>query len=439
MKKLLFISHRHSDREIASLLVDFLLAALDLEDSEIRCTSVPGHTLPFGNSISELLKKDLNCTAAVIALITTDSLKSTWVLFELGSSWAMGKLLIPILGPGVKYNELPGPLKNYHVVQIEEKNASYLLREAINQIANNLEVTQKRATGRTDAKRDEFVDKLLAWQPQHNDDKSVSPDQLKSIETSYKNKIQQLTEQLKQKELSATQELNELKDELKKQEKSNYDLRQERDSYNSQIKQLKEQIKQLESPTKVVEIKIELRSERGVDYTGLRALLEAQNWKEADRETANVMLQAAERTSQGYLTESDIESFPCEDLRTINQLWLKYSDGKFGFSVQKEIYQSLGGTKEYNQEIWSSFGDRVGWKKGDEWLDRDAITWNLSAQEGHLPYINGWVDMFAYKAAKGGGVQAAFERMEAKVLAMEWVEDAGGVSSLAQRLVTCNL
>ncbi|MDE5105801.1 MAG: GUN4 domain-containing protein, partial [Trichodesmium sp. St17_bin3_1_1] len=25
---------------------------------------------------------------------------------------------------------------------------------------------------------------------------------------------------------------------------------------------------------------------------------------------------------------------------------LKYSDGKFGFSVQKQIYESLGGTKE---------------------------------------------------------------------------------------------
>ena len=403
MKKLLFISHRHSDREIASLLVDFLLSAIDLEASEIRCTSVPGHTLPFGNSISELLKQDLNCTAALIALITTDSLKSGWVLFELGSSWAMEKLLIPILGPGIKYNELPGPLKNYPVVQIEDQNASFLLREAINQIANNLNAAHKAPSGRTDAKLKEFVDKLLAWQPQHNDDKSVSPDQLKSIETSYKNKIQQLTEQLKQKELSATQELNELKDELKKQEKSNYDLRQERDSYNSQIKQLKEQIKQLESPTKVVEIKIELRSERGVDYTKLRDLLAAQKWQEADEETANVMLQAAERTSQGYLSSSDIESFPCEDLRTINQLWLKYSDGKFGFSVQKDIYESLGGTKEYNEKIYRNFGERVGWKEeGGDWLNYSELTMNLKAPVGHLPPL-AWSVWGTYRRVGGRG------------------------------------
>ena len=141
--KLIFISHRHSDQYIASLLVDFLLTALELKESEIRCTSVPGHTLPFGTSISERIKKDLNTATALIALITTDSLQSTWVLFELGSSWAMEKLLIPVLGPGVKYDDLPGPLKNYPVVQIQEENASFILREAINQIALNLEFVYK--------------------------------------------------------------------------------------------------------------------------------------------------------------------------------------------------------------------------------------------------------------------------------------------------------
>ena len=47
---------------------------------------------------------------------------------------------------------------------------------------------------------------------------------------------------------------------------------------------------------------------------------------------------------EGWLGSEDIENFPCEDLRTINQLWLDYSDGKFGFSVMKEIYESRVGT-----------------------------------------------------------------------------------------------
>ncbi|MEL6438845.1 MAG: toll/interleukin-1 receptor domain-containing protein [Cyanobacteria bacterium J06621_8] len=74
----IFISHSHADREIASLLIDYLLAALEIKEESIRCTSVPGHQLPFGTSISEQLKKDLNQTTCLIALITRNSLRSTY-------------------------------------------------------------------------------------------------------------------------------------------------------------------------------------------------------------------------------------------------------------------------------------------------------------------------------------------------------------------------
>jgi cell division ATPase FtsA len=68
-----------------------------------------------------------------------------------------------------------------------------------------------------------------------------------------------------------------------------------------------------------------LKSARGVDYTKLRDLLAAGEWKAADQETVKVMCQAAGRTSEGWLDTLSIdEKFPCEDLRTINQLWLHY-------------------------------------------------------------------------------------------------------------------
>ncbi|MFM6345866.1 MAG: GUN4 domain-containing protein, partial [Dolichospermum sp.] len=81
------------------------------------------------------------------------------------------------------------------------------------------------------------------------------------------------------------------------------------------------------------------------------------------------------------------DNFPCADLRTIDQLWVKYSDGRFGFSVQKRIYQGLGGTREYNQEIWwEMFTDKVGWTKGGNWLYYSDITFDKKAPEGHLPF-----------------------------------------------------
>ncbi|WP_410175078.1 GUN4 domain-containing protein [Nodularia spumigena] len=66
-------------------------------------------------------------------------------------------------------------------------------------------------------------------------------------------------------------------------------------------------------------------------------------------------------------------------------MWVKYSNGRFGFSVQKRIYQSLGGTREYNREIWEAFGDKVGWRKGGNWLHYTDITFDIKSPEAHLP------------------------------------------------------
>ncbi|MDE5089238.1 MAG: GUN4 domain-containing protein, partial [Trichodesmium sp. St16_bin2-tuft] len=130
---------------------------------------------------------------------------------------------------------------------------------------------------------------------------------------------------------------------------------------------------------------VPLVSAVGVDYTKLRDLLVAKDWKEADLETNKRMLEVAGRESQGYLDIEDVKNFPCQDLGTIDKLWVKYSGGKFGFSVQKQIYQDLGGTKDYDYKVWNSFGDKVGWRKGGEWLDYSNLTFSDGHYMGHLP------------------------------------------------------
>jgi eukaryotic-like serine/threonine-protein kinase len=112
----------------------------------------------------------------------------------------------------------------------------------------------------------------------------------------------------------------------------------------------------------------------------------AGKWKEADEETARVMLAIAGREKERWLDVEHIDNFPCLDLRTIDQLWIKYSDGRFGFFVQKRIYRSLGGTRKYDEKIWKAFGDAVGWRKGGEWLYYNNITFDPSAPQGHLPW-----------------------------------------------------
>jgi uncharacterized caspase-like protein len=136
------------------------------------------------------------------------------------------------------------------------------------------------------------------------------------------------------------------------------------------------------------EPEIELKSEVGVDYSKLKKLLSQGKWKEADEETARVMLKAAKEEHKGSLDSGDIKKVPCADLRTIDQLWVKYSNGKFGFSVQKKIYIECGGkldAKFLENEIMYQFSQRVGWQVNREWISYENLTFDASAPSGHLP------------------------------------------------------
>ncbi|MFM7717313.1 MAG: GUN4 domain-containing protein, partial [Microcystis sp.] len=121
----------------------------------------------------------------------------------------------------------------------------------------------------------------------------------------------------------------------------------------------------------------------------------------------------ADRTKDKYLKIEDIDNFPCEDLATINQLWLQYSRGKFGISVQKRIYESLGGSGNYDQQKWNDFGSKVGWRVNNKWLYYDQITFSLKAPSGHLPTLVWGV---------GGGI-ILFSRLE--TCAMDRISSKG--------------
>lgn len=139
---MIFVSHKETDTELAKALVECLHASLDLRSTKIRCTSVPGSQLPFGETISSQLKKDINSSKAIFVLITRESLQSRWVLFELGAAWSLGKVMVPILGPGLSQSDLPGPLKEYPVVIGDHTNAAARFRDSIAQVAQELSLNE---------------------------------------------------------------------------------------------------------------------------------------------------------------------------------------------------------------------------------------------------------------------------------------------------------
>ena len=132
---------------------------------------------------------------------------------------------------------------------------------------------------------------------------------------------------------------------------------------------------------------VPLVSAKGVDYRKLRDLLKAKKWKEADEETRVKILKVANRESEGWLRVEDAKNFSCQDLGTIDKLWVKYSNGKFGFSVQKQIYQGMGGSKEYNSDDYKKFADKVGWRKGGLWLNYSELIFSEKHYKGHPPHL----------------------------------------------------
>jgi predicted NACHT family NTPase len=130
-------------------------------------------------------------------------------------------------------------------------------------------------------------------------------------------------------------------------------------------------------------------------YQTLEALLKAQKWVKADKETERLMLAAAGKEEGQYLWEDDLLNFPCDALKAIDGLWVKYSQGRFGFSVQKQIYVECGGTLDGvypGAEVWENFGDRVGWRQKNDWMSYRELSKNisLSSPQGIFPLVVAW-------------------------------------------------
>ena len=133
---------------------------------------------------------------------------------------------------------------------------------------------------------------------------------------------------------------------------------------------------------------IPLKSEKGIDYTLLRDFLRAEKWEEADKETTKVLFKAASQEGRCYLDEDDLKKFPCEDLLTIDRLWVEASNGHFGFSVQKKIWEESGSPMSYNND-YKKFMEAVGWQSGDNFVRYNDFKFSPSdSLRGNLPFFS---------------------------------------------------
>jgi hypothetical protein len=121
----------------------------------------------------------------------------------------------------------------------------------------------------------------------------------------------------------------------------------------------------------------------------LQKLLAAGDWRQADRETIQVILSVTEAPDLESISPNDVRQFPCHELHVIDRLWTNYSQGRFGFSVQAQLYQSVGGSLEttiaQDYSVIERFGDRVGWRVNGNWQKCNDLDYTLNAPIGCHP------------------------------------------------------
>jgi hypothetical protein len=116
-------------------------------------------------------------------------------------------------------------------------------------------------------------------------------------------------------------------------------------------------------------------------YRQLQNFLAEGDFQSADKETARLMLEIAGEHRES-LTPEAVRKFPCDVLAIIDRLWLEYSERRFGFSIQLQTYMGLGGNvdtlRTQDQQLFESYGDKVGWRCDNKWQSSDYNNWDFS-------------------------------------------------------------
>lgn len=157
----------------------------------------------------------------------------------------------------------------------------------------------------------------------------------------------------------------------------------------SQLSKLPQQVQQIEQRLMVVGDLYR--------YETLQQQLSNQEWFAADKETVRLIADIAGVSDLEDLSPREIRSFSCGELQVIDRLWSAYSDGRFGFSVQRKIYQDLGGSVEStigeDIQLTQRWGAALGWREGvseqnpegDRWRKCDELDFSLDAPKGCHP------------------------------------------------------
>jgi hypothetical protein len=131
---------------------------------------------------------------------------------------------------------------------------------------------------------------------------------------------------------------------------------------------------------------IPLESEAGMDYAPLRTCLSEADFRGADDETRALLIKLAGEgaVKRGWVYFTEVRTISVKDFKTMDALWKTASNGKFGFSVQKELWVQ-------NSKRWDKFFKQIDWTRGP---NANYVKWpmefiySMEAVKGHMPLTN---------------------------------------------------
>ncbi|MEL6488527.1 MAG: GUN4 N-terminal ARM-like repeat domain-containing protein [Cyanobacteria bacterium J06621_3] len=126
-------------------------------------------------------------------------------------------------------------------------------------------------------------------------------------------------------------------------------------------------------------------SDQDIDYSYLQMLLVQRDYQAADQLTMKKLCElAGERAiARKWVYFTEVAQFSITDLRTIDKLWRLYSEDRFGWSRQHELWMRLG-------KDWDRLWTQLIWKSDEGKWTRypNEFVWDVSAPIGHLPLSN---------------------------------------------------
>lgn len=129
-------------------------------------------------------------------------------------------------------------------------------------------------------------------------------------------------------------------------------------------------------------------------WRNLETHLKKREWVAADWVTLHLMENISsqgEKIKKGRPSLS-LSDFPCPELKQIDQLWLKYSEGRLGFSVQQKFYLQTGNQPgELHWEKYKAFQNAVGWNEANGHQNNDYdLRYPSIIPKGYFPFRLGW-------------------------------------------------